>query len=99
MNGLTVREAVEEDYSAIVERLNDYNHDVNFTRYITSDRLHRNLEPIHGQVFRHRFVAVRDGKVVGGAVLSHHDPSVETRIIRAPMINPLEARIARMSHT
>ncbi|HLY27629.1 MAG TPA: GNAT family N-acetyltransferase [Aggregatilineales bacterium] len=99
MRGLTVREAVEDDYHSIVEALNEYNHDVNFTRYVTSDRLHRNLEPIHGQVFRHRYVAVRDGQIVGGAVLSQHDPSVETRIIRAPFMNRLVARLAGMIHT
>src|SRR5579859_6727133 len=99
MRGLTVREAVEEDYPSIVEGLNEYNHDVNFTRYVTSDRLHRNLEPIHGQVFRRRFIALQGDEIVGGAVLSNHDPSVETRIIRAPFINRLVARISGMIHT
>ncbi len=96
---VTVREAVEADYPGIVAGLNEYNQDVNFTRYITSDRLHRNLEPIHGQVFRHRYIVLEDGKLVGGAVLSHHDPSVETRIIRAPFINKVFARLTGMIHS
>jgi len=62
--GVTVREAQESDYPAIVEGLNNYNRDVNFTRYVTSDRLHRNLEPIHGQVFRRRFVALQGDEIV-----------------------------------
>src|SRR5215468_4461659 len=96
---VTVREAVESDYPEIVAGLNEYNNDVNFTRYVTSDRLHRNLEPIHGQVFRHRYVVLNEGQIVGGAVLSHHDPSVETRIIRAPFLNKLVARLAGMIQT
>src|SRR5258708_1171824 len=94
-----VREATEADYPAIVAGLNAYNRDVNFTRYITRDRLNRNLEPIHGQIFRRRFVVVQNGEVVGGAVLSNHDPSVETRIIRAPLLNKLVARVSGMIHT
>ncbi len=96
---MTVREAEEADYPVIVAGLREYNYDVNFTRYVTSDRLHRNLEPIHGQVFRHRYIVLNDGKIVGGAVLSHHDPSVETRIIRAPFLNKLVARLSGMIHT
>ncbi|MEP7285272.1 MAG: GNAT family N-acetyltransferase [Chloroflexota bacterium] len=99
LKGVAVREAVEADYPTIVEGLNNYNRDVNFTRYVTSDRLHRNLEPIHGQVFRRRFVAVQDNAIVGGAVLSTHDPSVETRMIRAPYLNRLVARLSGMIHT
>src|SRR5262249_3829309 len=97
--GVVVREAQEKDYPAIVKGLRDFNHDVNFTRYVTSDRLHRNLEPIHGQIFRHRYVVLNEGQIVGGAVLSHHDPSVETRIIRAPFLNKLVARLAGMIQT
>src|SRR5450432_3004462 len=94
-----VREATEADGPAIVAGLRDYNRDVNFTRYVTLDRIHRNLEPIHGQTFRRRFVVVQGGEVVGGAVLSNHDPSVETRIIRAPLLNRLVARLSGMIHT
>jgi ribosomal protein S18 acetylase RimI-like enzyme len=94
--GVEVREAREEDYPEIVEGLNNYNRAVNFTRYVTSDRLHRNLEPIHGQVFRHRYVVTYNGAIVGGAVLSAHDPSIETRIIKAPLLNRLIARVAGM---
>lgn len=94
--GVTIREAVAEDYPEIAHGLQEYNRDVNFTRYVTMDRLRRNLEPIHGQVFRHRYVAVQDGKIVGGAVLSSHDPSVETHIIRAPLINRWVARLSGM---
>lgn len=93
---LTVREIQESDYPAVVTGLNTFNHDVNFTRYVTADRLHRNLEPIHGQVFRHRYVVVKNGEIVGGAVLSSHDPSVETRLIRAPLVNKLVARLSGM---
>src|SRR5258707_8862753 len=94
-----VREAAGTDYDAIVAGLNAYNRDVNFTRVITRDRLNRNLEPIHGQIFRRRFVVVQSGEVVGGAVLSNHDPSVETRIIRAPLLNKVVARLSGMIHT
>lgn len=97
--GVVVREAVEEDYPSIAAGLNDYNHDVNFTRYVTVDRLHRNLEPIHGQVFRHRFVVLENDQLVGGAVLSSHDPSVETRIIRATRFRKLIARLSGMIQT
>jgi GNAT superfamily N-acetyltransferase len=97
--GVTVREAGEADYPAIASGLNGFNHDVDFTRYVTVDRLHRNLEPIHGQVFRHRFVAVRDEQVIGGAVLSSHDPSMETRLIKAPWINKVIARTSGMIHS
>jgi GNAT superfamily N-acetyltransferase len=90
------REASQEDYPAIVAGLNQFNHDVDFTRYITLDRLHRNLEPIHGQVFRHRFVVLEDRQIVGGAVLSFHDPSVETRLIKAPLLNRFMARMTGM---
>ena len=99
MPGIEVREAVEADYPTIVEGLNNFNRDVDFTRYVTSDRLHRNLEPIHGQVFRHRYVVLENGQIVGGAVLSAHDPSVETRMIRAPFFNKLIARISGMIQT
>jgi GNAT superfamily N-acetyltransferase len=94
--GMEVHEAQEADYPKIVEGLNAYNLDVNFTRFATLDRLHRNLEPIHGQVFRHRHIVLQDGDIVGGAVLSSHDPSVETRIILAPLINKLIARMSGM---
>lgn len=94
--GVKVREAEEKDYPAIVQGLRDFNHDVNFTRYVTDDRLHRNLEPIHGQIFRHRYIVEEDGVVVGGAVLSAHDPSVETRMIRAPFLNKVIARWSGM---
>jgi GNAT superfamily N-acetyltransferase len=96
IRGLTIREAEEPDYVDIVAGLNVYNRDANFSRYITHERLHRNLEPIHGQIFRHRFVVLKDGKIVGGAVLSAHDPSVETRLIRAPLINKVIARLSGM---
>jgi len=99
IQGLEIREAREDDYPTIVEGLNNFNKDVNFTRYVTSDRLHRNLEPIHGQVFRRRFIVTRDGTIVGGAVLSSHDPSVETRIIKAPPLNRMIARISGMIQT
>jgi GNAT superfamily N-acetyltransferase len=94
--GVTIREVEESDYPEIVAGLNEFNHDVNFTRYVTIDRLHRNLEPIHGNVFRHRFVVLKDNHIVGGAVLSAHDPSVETRLIRAPLINRIVARLSGM---
>lgn len=94
-----MREAADADYSTIVAGLNKSNEDVNFTRYVTLDRLHRNLEPIHGQVFRHRFVVLKDDEIVGGAVLSAHDPSVETRLIKAPFINKLIARASGMIHS
>lgn len=94
--GLSIREATEADFKAIADGLNEFNHDVNFTRYVTADRLHRNLEPIHGQVFRHRYVVEKDGEIVGGAVLSSHDPSVETRLIRAPWASKILARITGM---
>jgi GNAT superfamily N-acetyltransferase len=99
MRGVTVREIEESDYPDVVEGLREFNHDVNFTRYVTADRLHRNLEPIHGQVFRHRYVVVKDGKITGGAVLSSHDPSVETRLIKAPLFNRLVARLSGMIHS
>ena len=94
--GLTIREATESDFVAIADGLNEFNHDVNFTRYVTADRLHRNLEPIHGQVFRHRYVVEKAGEIVGGAVLSSHDPSMETRLIRAPFAAKVLARITGM---
>ena len=97
--GVTAREAQESDYPAIIEGLNNYNREVIFTRFVTSDRLHRNLEPIHGQVFRRRFVVLLRDEIVGGAVLSNHDPSLETRIIRAPLIHRLVARLSGMIHT
>jgi len=96
MPGIEVREAREEDYPVIVEGLNNYNRDVNFTRYVNSDRLHLNLEPIHGQIYRRRYVVTKNGEIVGGAVLSAHDPSVETRIIKAPFINRMIARLSGM---
>lgn len=99
LQGVELREAIESDYPEIVKGLNEFNRDVNFTRYVTSDRLHRNLEPIHGQIFRHRYVVEEKGQVVGGAVLSNHDPSLETRLIRAPFINKLIARMSGMIHT
>jgi GNAT superfamily N-acetyltransferase len=99
MSGVEVREATEEDYPEIVEGLRNFNRDIDFTRYVTADRLHRNLEPIHGQVFRHRFVVTNGKEIVGGAVLSTHDPSVETRMIRAPFFNRMVARLSGMIYT
>ncbi|HVO43346.1 MAG TPA: GNAT family N-acetyltransferase [Aggregatilineales bacterium] len=97
--GVEIREAHEEDYPVIAGGLNDFNHDVNFTRFATVDRLHRNLEPIHGQIFRHRYVVTRHSEIVGGAVLSAHDPSIETRIIKAPFLNRVIARVSGMIQT
>ncbi len=97
--GVLVREATMDDFPEIAEDINEFNRDINFTRYVTVDRLRRNLEPIHGQVFRHRYVVENKGKIVGGAVLSSHDPSVETRVIRAPFIARLYARLTGMIHT
>lgn len=99
ITGVNVREATPDDYPAIADGLNDFNREVNFTRYVTVDRLRRNLEPIRGQVFRHRYVVEEGGEFVGGAVLSSHDPSVETRIIRAPFYARLAARWAGMIQT
>ncbi len=99
LSDIAIREATPDDYPRIAEGLNEYNHDVNFTRYVTVDRLRRNLEPIHGLVFRHRYIAVQAEQIVAGAVLSSHDPSVETRIIRAPFINKLIARMSGMIHS
>jgi GNAT superfamily N-acetyltransferase len=96
---VTVREAIPDDFPAIAKGLNEYNYDVNFTRYVTTDRLRRNLEPIRGQVFRHRYVVEEHGEIVGGAVLSQHDPSVETRLIKAPLVNRMIARLSGMIYT
>ena len=59
------------------------------TRRIEFDAAHRILnheskcKMLHG----HRYVVEEHGEIVGGAVLSQHDPSVETRLIKAPLIN------------
>lgn len=93
-----VREALEQDYGTIVDGLNTFNHDVDFTRVVDSDRLHRNLAPLNGHIFRHRYVVLENGEVVGGAVLTEHDPSIETRVIRGRPLNVLLARLSGMIH-
>ncbi len=92
--GYLVHEAREEDYDTIVAGLNTFNHDVDFTRVVDSERLHRNLAPINGKVFRHRYVVEHKGQIVGGAVLTETDPSVESHFISG---RPLNVFIARMS--
>jgi len=93
-----IHEAREEDYPAIVRGLNTFNHDIDFTRVVDADRLHRNLAPIDGITFRHRYVVQSKGEIVGGAVLTQHDPSVESRVISGRPINVLVARLSKMIH-
>jgi GNAT superfamily N-acetyltransferase len=95
-DGYVVHEAREEDYPAIVAGLNTFNHDVDFTRVVDSDRLHRNLAPINGRVFRHRYVVEHKGEIVGGAVLTETDPSVESHVISGRPFNVLVARLTGM---
>lgn len=97
-DGYVVREAEEADYPTIVNGLNTFNHDVDFTRVVDSERLHRNLSPINGRIFRHRYVVLANGKIVGGAVLSEHDPTVEAVSVRGKPINMLLARLSGMIH-
>jgi GNAT superfamily N-acetyltransferase len=93
-----VHEARVEDYPAIVAGLNTFNHDVDFTRVVDAERLHRNLAPINGKVFRHRYVVEHDGQIVGGAVLTETDPSVESHVIKGRPINVFIARLSGMIH-
>ncbi len=95
----TVREAREADYDAIIKGLNDFNHDVDFTRVADYGRLHRNLEPIAGRTFRHRYVVLQGDEIVGGAVLSEHDPTLVTRVIKAPALNITIAKLSGMIHS
>jgi GNAT superfamily N-acetyltransferase len=97
-DGYVVREAEEADYPDIVSGLNTFNHDVDFTRVVDSDRLHRNLSPINGHIFRHRYVVLANGQIVGGAVLSEHDPTVESVTLRGRPLNMLLARLSGMIH-
>jgi GNAT superfamily N-acetyltransferase len=94
--GYTVREALETEYTLIAEGLNGFNHDVNFTRVVDTERLRRNLSPLNGRIFRHRYVVLEAGQIVGGAVLTEHDPSIETRVIRGRPLNQLIARLSGM---
>jgi len=94
LRGVTVREARPSDYPAIVEGFGEFNQQMDFTRYVTVDRLRRNLEPIHGSIFRHRYVVEQNRRIVGGAVLSKHDPSTETRVIYGPFFIRLRVRLA-----
>lgn len=98
-DGYVVREALEADYPAIVEGLNNFNHDVDFTRVVDADRLHRNLSSIRGTIFRHRYVVLKGDEIVGSAVLSEHDPTVVTRMIKAPVMNRVIAQLSGMIHT
>jgi ribosomal protein S18 acetylase RimI-like enzyme len=98
IDGLTVRDATEEDYPQIVNELNRFNQDINFTRYVTVDRLRRNMEPLYGKVFRHRFVVMENGEMVGGAVLTDPDPALETRFIQASQLTKWFARLSGMIH-
>jgi GNAT superfamily N-acetyltransferase len=95
-HGYIVHEARETDYDTIVAGLNTFNHDVDFTRVVDADRLHRNLAPINGKVFRHRYVVEHNGEIVGGAVLTETDPSVESHVIRGRPLNLLIARLSGM---
>ncbi len=97
--GYQIREAEEADYPAIIEGLNRFNHDVDFTRVVDYDRLHRNLSAIEGYIFRHRYVVLEHGEIVGGAVLSEPDPSVTTRMVKAPLLNRTIAQLSGMIHT
>ncbi len=98
-DGYVAREAEEADYPDIVEGLNNFNRDVDFTRVVDVDRLHRNLSAIRGTIFRHRYVVLDKGEIVGGAVLSEHDPTVVTRMIKAPVMNRVIAQLSGMIHT
>src|SRR5262249_38319708 len=98
-HGYVLREAQEQDYDEIVRNINEFNHDVDFTRVVDKDRLHRNLTAMRGYIFRHRFVVLANNQIVGGAVLSEHDPSIETRMVRAPILNRTFAQLTGMIHT
>jgi GNAT superfamily N-acetyltransferase len=97
--GYVIHEAQDADYAAIIAGINDFNHDVDFTRVVDYDRLHRNLSPIGGYVYRHRFVVCENDEIVGGAVLSEHDPSIVTRMVKAPVLNRVIAQLSGMIHT